>query len=137
MKKGSGLLYIILIGFIMASFIVVPKAQAKQVWLSWTPPLLSCDGSGLTDLAGYVVTWGQNPGGPYPNTHNVDDPSATGTTIDVGSVENTTLYFVSESVDTSGNRSADVGGCGWSNQVEIPFGATPPAPPMGVAGGVL
>ena len=125
----------ILLGLVLA--LVAAPVMAADVWLSWTPPLISCDGSGLTDLFGYVVTWGPNAGGPYPNAHNVDDPNATGTTIDVGSVENVTLYFVAESVDTSGNRSTDIGGCGWSNEVAIPLGATPPSPPTGVVGGVL
>ena len=125
----------ILLALVLA--LIASPVMAADVWLSWTPPLLSCDGSGLTDLFGYVVTWGQNPGGPYPNEHSVDDPNATGTTINVGTVENTTLYFVAVSVDTSGNRSDDAGGCGWSNEVLIPFGATPPSPPAGVAGEVL
>ncbi|MDF1525865.1 MAG: hypothetical protein RRA15_06455 [bacterium] len=42
-------------------------AQGASVTLSWNPPVFSCDGSTLDDLAGYVVLWGTTPGGPYLN----------------------------------------------------------------------
>ena len=112
-------------------------ALGASVSLSWNPPVFSCDGSNLDDLAGYVILWGPNPGGPYPNQHNVDDPTATSAVVNVGSVENVTLYFVSVSVDSSGNRSDDVGGCGPSNEEAISFGAVPPSPPTGLAGAAL
>ena len=111
-------------------------ALGASVTLSWNAPAFSCDGSTLDDLAGYVVLWGFNPGGPYPNQHHVDDPLATSATINVGSVENTTLYFVSVSVDSSGNRSDDVGGCGPSNETTLSFGAVSPSPPTGLVGAV-
>ena len=109
-------------------------AMGASVTLSWNPPVFSCDGSTLGDLAGYVVLWGTNSGGPYPNQHNVDDPLATSARVNVGSVENITLYFTSVSVDSSGNRSDDNGGCGPSNEVAISFGAVPPSPPTGLSG---
>lgn len=108
-------------------------ALGASVTLSWTPPMFSCDGSILDDLAGYIVMWGPNSGGPYPNLHNVDDPAATSATVNIGSVENVTMYFVSVSVDSSGNRSDDVGGCGPSNEVQVSFGAVPPSPPIGLS----
>ena len=109
-------------------------ALGASVNLSWNAPVFSCDGSTLDDLSGYVIMWGVNPGGPYPNLHNVDDPTATSTTVNVGSVENVTLYFVSVSVDSSGNRSDDVGGCGPSNETSVSFGAVPPSPPSALSG---
>ena len=81
--------------------------------------------------------WGFTSGGPYPNQHDVDDPLATSAIVDVGSLENTTVYLVAVSVDTSGNRSDDSGGCGYSNEVVIPFLRTFPAPPTGAAGAVV
>lgn len=111
-------------------------ALGASVSLSWNPPAFSCDGSTLDDLAGYVVMWGLNSGGPYPNLHNVDDPLATSATINVGSVENVTLHFVAVSVDSSGNRSDDVGGCGPSNETILYFGAVSPSPPTGLAGAI-
>ena len=112
-------------------------ASGASVSLSWNPPTFSCDGSTLDDLAGYVVLWGSNSGGPYPNQHNVDDPAATSATVNVGAVENVTLYFVSVSVDSSGNRSDDVGGCGPSNEETISFGAVSPSPPTSLTGAAL
>jgi hypothetical protein len=112
-------------------------ALGASVSLNWNPPVFSCDGSSLDDLAGYVIMWGLNPGGPYPNLHNVDDPTATSDVVNVGSVENVTLYFVSVSVDSSGNRSDDSGGCGPSNEVSISFGALPPSPPSSLSGAAL
>jgi hypothetical protein len=108
-------------------------ALGASVTLTWNPPIFSCDGSTLNDLAGYVVLWGPNSGGPYPNLHNVDDPAATSATVNIGSVENVTMYFVSVSVDSSGNRSDDVGGCGPSNEAAISFGAVLPSPPVGLS----
>lgn len=107
-------------------------ALGANVTLSWSPPVFSCDGSSLDDLAGYVIMWGSDPGGPYPNLHNVDDPGAISATVNVGPVENITLYFVSVSVDSSGNRSDDVGGCGTSNETSVSFGAVSPSPPTGL-----
>jgi len=112
-------------------------ALGASVSLTWNPPVFSCDGSTLDDLAGYVILWGSNSGGPYPNQHHVDDPAATSTTINVGAVENMTLYFVSVSVDSSGNRSDDAGGCGPSNEDSISFGAVSPSPPTGLSGSAL
>jgi hypothetical protein len=112
-------------------------ASGASVSLNWSPPAFSCDGSTLDDLAGYVILWGTNPGGPYLNQHNVDDPMATSAVVNVGSVENVTLYFVSVSVDSSGNRSDDGGGCGPSNEAAISFGAVSPSPPSGLSGAAL
>jgi len=108
-------------------------AFGASVSLSWSPPVFSCDGSTLNDLAGYVILWGPTSGGPYPNMHNVDDPAATSATVNVGSQENTTLYFVSVSVDSSGNRSDDAGGCGTSNETSVSFGSVSPSPPSGLS----
>lgn len=114
---------------VLIAILVSVNAHAASVSLTWGIPQFSCDGSTLDDLAGYIILWGTSPGGPYPNQHNVDDPTATSVTIDVGPVENVTLYFVSASVDTSGNRSDDVGGCGYSNELPLSFGPVRPSPP--------
>jgi hypothetical protein len=108
-------------------------AFGASVSLNWERPVFSCDGSTLDDLAGYIIMWGTRPGGPYPNMHNVDNPAATSATVNVGSQENTTLYFVSVSVDTSGNRSDDLGGCGTSNEVSVTLESVAPSPPTGLS----
>jgi len=112
-------------------------ALGASVSLNWNAPALSCDGSSLNDLAGYVILWGTSPGGPYPNQHHVDDANATSATVNVGAVESQTLYFVSVSVDSSGNRSDDLGGCGPSNETSVSFGAVPPSPPTGLSGSAM
>ena len=106
----------------------------SQVTLSWISPEFNCDGSDLDDLSGYVVMWGDTSGGPYTGQHSVDDPNATSAVVDITGIENTTIYFVAVSVDTSGNRSDDVGGCGYSNEYSHPFPRTYPEPPSGVVG---
>ena len=111
-------------------------ALGASVTFNWSPPATNCDGSSLNDLHGYALLWGSTPGGPYLNQHNVDDPTATSVTINVGAVENSTLYFVAVSVDDSGNRSDDLGGCGVSNEISVSFGAVPPSPPSGLVGRV-
>jgi len=108
-------------------------AFGASVTLTWERPVFSCDGSTLDDLAGFIIMWGTRSGGPYPNMHNVDNPSATSATVNVGSQENTTLYFVSVSVDTSGNRSDDAGGCGTSNEVSVTLESVAPSPPTGLS----
>ena len=120
-------------GFTIALVLLVPcAALGASVTLRWTPPVFSCDGSALSDLAGYMILWGSDPGGPYPNRHVVDDPEATSAVVNVGAVEGRTLYFVTVSVDSSGNRSDGYGGCGASNEVAASFGAMPPSPPTGL-----
>jgi hypothetical protein len=44
--------------------------------VSWRPPTENTDGTPLTDLAGYTVYYGTQPG-VYTNTVAIDDPSAT------------------------------------------------------------
>ncbi|UCG39080.1 MAG: hypothetical protein JSV00_02250 [bacterium] len=117
---------------LILNFLLPAPAMGASVTFNWSPPSTSCDGSALSDLFGYAILWGTNSGGPYLNQHNVDDPGATSVTINVGSVENQTLYFVAVSVDSSGNRSDDVGGCGTSNEVAQYFGPVPPSPPRGL-----
>lgn len=122
---------------VLILFLLFPlTAHSASVTLTWNPPSVSCDGSTLNDLFGYVVKWGISPGGPYPNEVDVDDATATSASVNVGDQENVTLYFVVVSRDTSGNRSDDSTGCGTSNEVQIPFGPVPPSPPSGAAGSV-
>jgi hypothetical protein len=109
-------------------------ASGASVTFSWNVPTTSCDGSTLDDLSGYAIMWGTSPGGPYVNQHNVSNPQATSTTVNVGPAENVTLYFIAVSVDTSGNRSDDSGGCGTSNEVAVSFSSLAPSPPTNFRG---
>ena len=56
--------------------VVAPGAAQGAVTLSWAPPTENEDGSYLTDLAGYWVYWGNNPG-TYTNWMRIDDPGLT------------------------------------------------------------
>jgi hypothetical protein len=119
------------LAMVLFLFVIFPcNVFAATVTFDWVAPTLNCDGSDLNDLSGYAIMWGAASGGPYLNQHNVDDSHATSVTVNVGTVENTTLYFVAISVDSAGNRSDDLGACGASNEVSISFGPVAPAPPM-------
>ena len=110
-------------------------AWATEVQFTWTPPATNCDGSGLTDLAGYVIRWGPVSGGPYTNNFTVNDPAAVSATVDFGVVpEGSVVYAVSVSFDANGNFSDDPEGCGASNEVAIPFPMVHPSPPTGMTG---
>lgn len=74
--------------------------------LSWTPPTLNVDGTPLTDLAGYKVLYGTQPG-VYTHELRIDDPSATSFTVT--GLAPGTWYFAMKSVDTSGNESLPSG----------------------------
>jgi hypothetical protein len=72
--------------------------------LTWDPPLTNTDGSTLTDLAGYRLYRGTQPG-QYSEVVEIDDPGVTSymfTQLPAG----TTHYIVVTAVDESGNESA-------------------------------
>jgi hypothetical protein len=56
--------------------VVAPGAAQGAVTLSWAPPTENEDGSYLTDLAGYWVYWGNNPG-TFTNWMRIDNPGLT------------------------------------------------------------
>ena len=56
--------------------VIAPGAALGAVTLSWTPPMQNEDGSYLTDLAGYWIYWGNNPG-TYTNWMRIDDAGLT------------------------------------------------------------
>ena len=114
----------------------VNKAMAQNVQLQWTATTTNCDLTVAEDVAGYVVLWGPNQGGPYPNEEVLGAPTIS-TIVDVGPQENTTLYFVNVAYDVNGNRSDDAGGCGYSNEVAVNFPGVAPGPGQGMTGAVV
>lgn len=68
-----------------AMLFVVSPAYAAKMLVTWTAPTTNTDGSPLTDLAGYIVTWGACNGGAsigaVQSTLSVKDPSATSSWI--------------------------------------------------------
>ena len=119
--------------FLMVLFFAVSAfADVQTVGVSWTRPDFNCDGSTLSDLSGYKVLWGMTQGGPYLNEHDIDGGDILSTTIDITAPENSTVYMVSVAVDIYGNRTDDAGGCGYSNEVAVPFPHSIPMAPTGL-----
>jgi hypothetical protein len=56
--------------------VMAPGAAAGAVTLSWMPPTENEDDSYLTDLAGYWIYWGNNPGA-YTQWMRIDNPGLT------------------------------------------------------------
>lgn len=76
--------------------------------LSWTPPTKNEDGSALTDLAGYKIFLGSQPG-VYPKFVEVNDPKATSYRIE--NLPAGQWYFSVRSVSKAGVVSAPSSEC--------------------------
>ena len=70
--------------------------------LSWTAPTLNTDGSPLTDLAGYRIYYGTEPGF-YQVTIQLDNPGLT--TYVVEYLTPNTYYFVMTAINSIGIES--------------------------------
>lgn len=55
-------------------------AGAGTLTVSWNAPTKNTDGTPLTDVSGYTIHYGTQPGA-YTTTTSVEDPSATHTVI--------------------------------------------------------
>jgi hypothetical protein len=71
--------------------------------LSWTPPTQRSDGSALTDLAGYRIHFGNEPG-EYLNAVTVDNPGLASYVVD--QLTPATWYFAVTAFDSSSVESA-------------------------------
>ena len=98
----------------LALILVAVPSFASSVDLVWTPPTTNEDGSGLTDLAGYTVYGGLQPG-LYNVTWGVPDPAAETTTVSFTASEGDRWYFVITASDLTGNES------GFSNEADVYF----------------
>ena len=107
----------IVLGFVLGT---CQKADAATVTLAWDAPTTNEDGTPLTDLAGYNIYYGTQPGiyGPPVNVGNV-----TQTDISLGPVEDVTYHFVATAFDQNGNES------GYSNEVTTNIDTVPPMIP--------
>ena len=133
---------------LIASVMLSGPVSAATVTASWDSPALNCDGSPLTDLAGFKVWWGDAargqedalPGTPtagsgacdtssflqfvYPNV--ADAGNVNTLVVDVGeSEQERTLYFSATAYDSSGNGSVYSG----EGTVVVPPTPVAPAPP--------
>ncbi|MFQ5735863.1 MAG: fibronectin type III domain-containing protein [Thermodesulfobacteriota bacterium] len=79
-------------------------AASLSATINWSPVTTNIDGSPLTELAGYRVHYGTEPG-VYTTTVDIADPTAASAVIS-GLQAGTTYYFVVTAYDTSGNQSA-------------------------------
>ncbi len=87
----------------LAAFNLTVQAVATgSATLSWTPPTTNADGSPLTNLAGYRVYWGTQPG-DYPNSVTLSNPGLTSYVVD--NLVPGTHYFVATAVNMAGNES--------------------------------
>ena len=82
--------------------ISVEAISLGSTTLNWTAPTLNEDGTPLTDLAGYRLYWGTEPGN-YPNTVTIDNPSVT--TYVVENLAPGTYEFVATAYNEAGVES--------------------------------
>ena len=104
----------------LAFILITVPAFAANVSLTWEAPTTNEDGTPLTDLSGYKLHWGGSTG-VYAST--IDVGNVTAFTLNLGNVEDETVYINVTAYDLSGNESV------YNGEVSVPFGANPPEPP--------
>lgn len=75
----------------------------SAVTLSWTPPTQNTDGTPYTDPDGYNIYYGQNDGGPYPQSDRIADSAAASHVV--GSLPSGEWYFVATAQNQLGVES--------------------------------
>ena len=89
----------------LAEFSVeVSQMGMGSATLTWTPPTQNTDGSTLTDLSGYRIYYGTNPGN-YTNIVEVDDAGVSSFVVTNLAIPNT-YYFVATALNSSNIESA-------------------------------
>jgi len=83
--------------------ITVTQVDLGSATLSWTAPTQNEDGSALTDLRGYKIYYGTEPGS-YPTSVRVDSPGIT--TYVVENLTPATYYFVSTAFNSNDIESS-------------------------------
>ncbi len=79
--------------------ITVAVAQTRSATLGWTPPTQNVDGTPITDLAGYVVSYGTSPSS-YAVSLPINGAGITGVTIE--GLEPGMHYFAIKAVNSAG-----------------------------------
>jgi hypothetical protein len=84
---------------------VQPNASSTSgtAQLTWVAPTINTDGTPLTDLAGYTISFGLSPTS-LSQSVNVTDPSAT--TYTVTNLSPGTWYFEISAYSSAGTQSA-------------------------------
>jgi hypothetical protein len=116
--KNTAVFFVLL----LATSLAIAQGSAT---LTWVPPTKNVDGSALTDLASYRVSWGTAQG-VYPNSALVSNPAATSFVVSPLAAAN--WFFVVTAINSAGRESA------FSNVATKTVAAgTTPSPPSGVA----
>ncbi|HET9106408.1 MAG TPA: fibronectin type III domain-containing protein [Steroidobacteraceae bacterium] len=79
-----------------------PPTASTGVTINWTPPTENTDGSALTNLAGYNIHYGTQPGN-YTQTITVSNPGIA--TYVVDNLSPGTYYFAVAAVNSQGAES--------------------------------
>src|SRR5690606_3532460 len=79
--------------------ITVSAIAGGSIELSWMPPTENTDGTPLTDLAGFKLYWGTEPG-EYPNSVTIDNPGLV--TYVLENLVPDTYYFVATALNMEG-----------------------------------
>jgi hypothetical protein len=82
--------------------VTVTQVALGSATLSWTPPTQNEDGTTLTDLAGYKIYYGDEPGN-YQTTIQIDNPGVV--TYVVENLTPDTYYFVATAFNAQGVES--------------------------------
>jgi hypothetical protein len=86
--------------------IEVVQTSAGSTELFWDPPTMNADGTPLTDLAGYTIRYGTNPGSL---DHVVELPNPGITSYVVENLAPTTWYFTISAINSQGVESQSTG----------------------------
>lgn len=87
----------------LGAFDISVEAIANgAVTLDWMPPQLNTDGTPLTDLAGFHLYWGTEPG-DYSNTVTIENPGVTTHVLD--NLVPDTYYFAATAFNADGMES--------------------------------
>ena len=82
--------------------ITVEAIALGSTTLSWTPPTTNADGTPLTDLAGYKISWGTSSGS-YTNSVTINNPGISSYFLD--NLVPATYFIVCIAFDAVGNES--------------------------------
>ena len=89
--------------------IAVSQNELGSVTLEWMPPQSNTDGSFASDLAGYVIYWGTEPG-VYDQQVRIENVGLTAYVVD--GLRPATYYFTATAFNAAGTESD------YSNEVE-------------------
>lgn len=79
-----------------------PPTASTGVTINWTPPTENTDGTALTNLAGYDIHYGTQPGN-YTQTVSVSNPGIASYVVD--NLSPGTYYFAVTAVNAQGAES--------------------------------